>query len=178
MTSIMIDLETLGTGPQSAIISAGLVVFDKSLGEIVDKTEVIFDLDDALYHGAKVNAETVVWWLNQGSSAKALFNKPGLPEEMALTQISNFIHKYTTIKDGRYEFPEIWANGLAFDLPILQSAFLRHNWKDLPWDFRKTVDLRTFRKYVAKGKNIKHYGVKHSALDDAVAQANFVMENL
>ena len=61
--NLMIDLETLGTKPNSAILSIGAVYFDKDgLGE---EFYANVDLQDSIDSGFDIDASTVYWWLSQ-----------------------------------------------------------------------------------------------------------------
>lgn len=164
---IMIDLETLGTGDQAAIVSIGLVAFDLTLGEITETLYLRPDVQAQLDKGASVTSDTISWWLNQNKSAKSVFSETSISPVSALKQIEQFFNQ----KNNAY----VWGNGPTFDVVILGNMFKRFNFK-VPWDFRKVMDFRTFRRFVAKGNHVQNRGVAHNALDDAKAQAEFILK--
>ena len=67
------------------------------------------------------------------------------------------------------------GNGSTFDIFIMEHMFIDYGLIH-PWGYSKIMDLRTFKRFVAKGKYVRKVGVAHNALDDAISQAKFVME--
>ena len=69
MNNIMLDLETMGSGPRAAIVSIGAVFFDLQTGELGAEFEVAVDLRESVKFG-EMNADTVLWWLEQSDEAR------------------------------------------------------------------------------------------------------------
>jgi hypothetical protein len=66
---VMIDLETMGTTPQSAIVSIGAIVFDPRYGKVSKETFYReLDWEDQERH---ICPETTAWWKDQSAEAKA-----------------------------------------------------------------------------------------------------------
>lgn len=66
---VMIDLETMGKTPESAIVSIGAVIFDPRYGKVSDTTfyrELDWEDQDRL-----VCSDTQEWWAKQSPKAKA-----------------------------------------------------------------------------------------------------------
>lgn len=164
----MLDIETLGTASDSVISQVGLVYFDPEAGIIGDSLNLQVDLENAMTSGATVTADALEFWLKQPDAARHSLLRPGSSEAITVYKITQFIHNPQEVN--------VWANGAAFDIPILENLFKRNN-TPIPWSFRNVVDFRTWKKYVAPGKNVRHTGIKHTALGDAKAQAQFVLEN-
>lgn len=131
--SVMIDVETFGTGPNGALIQIGAVVFDMETGMMCpDSFSVDIDLTTSLMFGGKVDEDTIDWWKEQGG--------PNIedPREIheALSMLSDFFD----------DFPEavnrVWAQGPSFDIAILDGFYQRTGIKP-PWRHNAARDTRT-----------------------------------
>ncbi len=163
-TDIMIDLETLATSTDAAILTIGAVKFDPFGKDIeepdMDSFYVKVDLDSCHDLGLAVNDDTVAWWANQSKEAQ---------EEAFSTE--GRIH----IKDAfdqLYKFcwgaKRIWSNGSGFDIVICETVFKRLQ-KACPWSYWQTRDCRTA---FDLGINPNRPPVlQHHALQDAWNQA-------
>ena len=60
---VMVDIETLGTGPTSVVLSIGVFSQQFTFHEYVD-------IDSQLTYGAQVNADTILWWMKQREGAR------------------------------------------------------------------------------------------------------------
>ena len=74
-----------------------------------------------------------------------------------------------------YDGCKPWGNGSNFDLTILESLFDDYR-ISIPWNFRNIRDLRTFKEYVYDGSQTERVGTYHNALDDAIYQAQVVID--
>lgn len=164
---VMIDLETLGNGANAPILSIGAVVFDRErLGE---QFYTRIDLSSSLQGGASPDAATIEWWMGQGDTARkdAFLSGDGCDEREALLNFSSFCNGIHV--EG------MWGNGPSFDNAILGTAY-RRNGMTQPWDFWLDRDLRT-AKAMFPEVNLPHrVGTHHNALDDAIYQAQCLME--
>jgi len=163
-TDIMIDLETLATSTDAAILTIGAVKFDPFGKDIeepdMDSFYVKVDLDSCHDLGLAVSDDTVAWWANQSKEAQ---------EEAFGTD--NRVH----IKDAfdqLYKFcwgaKRVWSNGSGFDIVICETVFKRLQ-KACPWNFWQTRDCRTA---FDLGINPNRPPVlQHHALQDAWNQA-------
>ena len=161
---IMLDLETMGTGPNAAITAIGAVKFDPDKGEIVETFYFKVNLESSVKQGGVIDASTVIWWLGQNEEARAEMQKKG-----------------GHILDGLYEFKgqigadaRIWGNGAAFDNVILRSAYERAQ-IIAPWDFRNDRCYRTVKAMFKQTPTVEKPTVAHHALADAEAQAKHLM---
>ncbi|WP_323116142.1 3'-5' exonuclease, partial [Klebsiella variicola] len=68
---LMIDLETMGNKPDSAIVAIAAVPFDMISGVTDDALfcEVV-DLRSSEKYGGSIDADTVLWWLGQSDNTK------------------------------------------------------------------------------------------------------------
>ena len=154
----MIDLETLGTKPNSAILSIGAVAFDEN--GIHDEFYANVDLSSSIVHGFDIDADTVYWWLKQDSKAGSILEKDKIHIGSALKNLSEFIKSFKP--------SEMWANSPSFDLVMLKNAFHKMG-VDECWGFWIERDFRTFLSLT--GAERAFPSVAHDALEDAKAQA-------
>ena len=68
-THYVLDLETMGKGPTSAIVAIGCVRVENLAitGSLYRRVR----LESALQAGLHVDASTIEWWLQQGEAARA-----------------------------------------------------------------------------------------------------------
>lgn len=168
----MLDLETLGTGTDAAIVSIGACRFDLASGQIQDEFHEKVDFTPSM---GKVDPATVLWWLEQGEEArKSLLEGPRSP----LASVLQHFRRWVT--DGDLKFGRLqglWSNGPTFDEMILRAAYAR---LDLTFavSFRLSRCCRTFF-MLATELQMPRYafeGIKHNALDDARNQARAMCE--
>lgn len=163
----MIDIETLGGPPDGSLISFGACLFTIEDG-VTDKLIVNLKGDKR-----GIDEDTVMWWLQQTKEAQeALFTPPQVPAKEARQIISRWFEA------RQPQF--VWANGAAFDLTIMKDFYKGYP----PWKFKSEMCMRSIRTlgaYVGLSygdwwSNSEWTGTHHSALDDAVRQANYVID--
>lgn len=164
MEDVMLDLETMSTSANAAIVSIGACKFDIDFG-ITDKFEVVIDLQSCIKREFDIDGNTINWWLKQSDEARKNITKKGVDIKDALIQFHTFL--------GR-ENVRIWGNGADFDNAILANAFRKFgNYK--PWNYGLN---RCFRTIKASFHNIEveKVGTHHKALDDAMYQATYLLK--
>jgi len=166
----MIDLETLGTTAACPVISIGAVFFDQT--GIKHKYYEILDVEQQIDQGRQVDGATIKWWMSQANAAKTVFNENARDSKLILEKFVDFINMYSNKKAVKP-----WGNGSNFDITILDDLFSFYG-MDTPWEFWNIRDLRTFKEYVFDGGNVKRLGTHHNALDDAIYQAEIVIEGM
>ncbi|EMW6552618.1 3'-5' exoribonuclease [Citrobacter werkmanii] len=67
----MVDLETMGSGPDAPIVSIGAVYFDPSTGNTGAEFYQVVSLESSMSFGMKPDASTIQWWLKQSSEARS-----------------------------------------------------------------------------------------------------------
>lgn len=167
MTDIMLDLETMSTKPNAAIIAIGAVAFNES--GIVDKFYIQVRLSSCKELGLDIDPNTIIWWMKQGDEARSKFfdNGSALDLISALDSFSEFYLKHGGA---------IWGNGATFDNVILRSAYEAVG-QDAPWPFWVDSCYRTL-KNMNPFIELKRVGTHHNALDDAETQAIHLIEIL
>lgn len=171
MQNIMVDIETLGTNADAVVLSIGAVFFDTTTKELGPKFIMNLKIENQL-STRSINADTLRWWKSQSNAAKKVFSDEALSTVVVLSAFVKWVEANAP-EDGNVK---PWGNGSSFDISILEHLLLEYNLK-APWRYNNVRDLRTFKEYVANDAPIMNAGVKHNALDDAIAQANYVMEN-
>lgn len=174
MNNIMLDLETLGTGPNAAVIAIGACFFDIQTREIGPTFYHTLDLSEVVRGGGEMDSSTVLWWLKQSDEARrAIYESQGESAEhpnIALIAFRSFILDHAT------EAPKVWGNDTNFDNIILSSMYRRHQIPQ-PWDFWNDRGFRT-AKALFPSVEIEFEGIKHHALHDAIYQSRMLIEML
>lgn len=171
MKNIMLDLETMGTGPNAAIVAIGAVWFDAVEG-IKDIFYSVVDLDSSVKTGGIIDASTVMWWMSQDDLArKEISNSDGVHISRAL---DDFYEWATHLVPDPEMGIRMWGNGAGFDNVILSSAYDRLGIRR-PWNYRNDRCYRTAMEWLPI-VNIPFHGIPHCALHDAMYQAECLIE--
>lgn len=174
MNHIMLDLETMGTGPNAAIVAIGAVEFEltKAGGQLGEAFYEIISLDSAQASGGQVDASTVLWWLKQTDAARDMFTQPAKDNNVVLMNFRAWMAKRGDTKNLR-----VWGNGASFDNVILASAYRRAGMQ-LPWNSFNDRCYRTVKSMHPTAPAIQRTGTHHNAKDDAINQANHLIAML
>jgi len=167
MNHLMIDLETLGTKPTSAILSIGACYFEPDTGKIGDTFYQRIDFASAM-KSRDVDAETIKWWFGQKKKARLEITQVADSHEVAMIFLHAFIINYRATDEV-----QVWSNGASFDVVLLEDCYNHQP----PWKYWNIRDVRTIvelSKGLVDKKDIERTGIKHNALDDAIYQARFV----
>lgn len=173
MPHMMVDLETMGTRPGSAIVSIGACVFDPNAGTSRPPAKTYYqnvDLQSCVDAGLRCDAGTIGWWMKQSEEARQALTGQGEPIHVALKGLFAFAAGCK----------HVWGHGAGFDPVLLDSAAyacrLPVPWKF--WDVRDTRTLFHLAQFKKADWQPKRTGTHHNALDDAVWQAACVQEAL
>lgn len=159
----MVDLETMSLAKDAAIVSIGAVRFDLATGFMADRFYRVVNLKSSQRAGGKIDAETVMWWLEQSTEArKALTGDDGVLIETALIEFSAWCRQAS--------FDGLWGNGAAFDNVVLDGAYKRLS-KTSPWTHKQDRCYRTIKALFKHVPEEQMKGTAHNALDDARHQA-------
>jgi hypothetical protein len=168
---VTIDLETLGSHPNSVVNQIAAVAWNPDVGKITAEFQLNVDIDDELRLGFKPTGSTVCWWLNQSEEARKSITNGQLkakPTKEALQSLSLWF-KQNNLQDAL-----VWSNGPSFDSAILQTHYSRFG-ASVPWKFffdrcfRTLMMLKEFNP-----KKVPREGVHHNALDDCLHQAKCI----
>ena len=161
---IMLDLETMGNGPDAAIVAIGAVAFNPDSGQLGPEFLALVDLESSVASGGVMDPSTVLWWLRQSAPAREAFTAPAQPIQEALVSFTAWVESIAPSDKIK-----VWGNGSEFDNVILAGAYRRAR-LPLPWQFWNNRCYRTV-KGMFPGPKIARTGTHHNALDDARSQA-------
>lgn len=137
MRDIMIDVETMGTGPNAALVQIGAVHFDAATGKTGDVFLCDVSLADSVHnYGGKITAATVQWWAEQGG-----FTPVHTPVTVAVA-LSALTEFFDRCHDKDTDSLNVWAKGPHFDIAILEHHYLVDN-VSTPWKYSRVRDTRT-----------------------------------
>jgi len=160
LSDIMIDLETLATSPNAAVLTIGAVKFDPFNNDMdnpnCQKLYLRVDLDSCDEFGLEVNEDTIAWWANQSKEAQEeAFTPDG---RIHVRDAFNQLYKFC------WGAKRVWSHGASFDTVICENIFKKLN-KACPWKF---WEVRCTRTLFDIGINPERPPVlKHHALEDA-----------
>ena len=165
MNNVMVDLETMGTGPDAAIVAIGAVAFDPSTNTLGQEFYMVVDLESSVKAGLVMTAGTVMWWLKQADAARAALGRDTTPLDVALSAFQTWYPQGANL----------WGNGSDFDNVILASAYRAVGLRQ-PWPYHGNRCYRTLKNLTPV--DMVRVGVHHNALDDAKTQAQHAMDIL
>ena len=160
MKHVMLDLETLGHGPDAVIVAIGAVLFDFENDSVNDSWYTIIDPVSCVGYKLTMTPETVCWWLQQSDEARKIFSSTSkLDLRMALRLFSAWIKEHDPVG--------VWGNGADFDNVIINSSYMAIK-EPLPWKFYQNRCFRTMKSLFKV--QLERFGVHHNAVDDAAYQ--------
>lgn len=166
---VMSDIETLGLANDCIILSIGGVKFDQD--KIVDKFHVGIDPVDAERYGLKIDAKTVMYWLDpkRDEARKRLVELPKVDLFAALDCFAMWC-----LGTPAYDRGSLWGKGATFDNVRIKSAYDAVG-IEYPFTYRQDECYRTLANR-CPDIEYKQLGVAHDALDDAESQAVHLQE--
>ena len=196
---VMVDIETLSSASNAAIVSIGACMFDMTKGVDYADPEDSFlvGIDPEYYvstagccNDFDISAKTVKWWSQQSDAAKASLMINQMPNiKEALEVFGKWLMAKGFAKDNTpYEkgAARVWAMPSQFDLVILRNA-AKHVYgstNDVPWHYRQETDARTYMWTFGDLEALAQQGrktngmlsglIKHRADHDAVRQARVI----
>lgn len=167
---IMIDIESLDTGPDCVILTIGAVLFDPKGQGIIDKIELRPTIEEQTdIFNRTINPDTLRWWGEQSEAAQE--EALGDRDRVSFKECMETLYKWC----WRYNNGKVWSNGASFDVVVMESAWRNHGMMP-PWNFWNIRDTRTI--YDICGVSLKDGGhsTSHKAVEDAERQAIVVQK--
>jgi hypothetical protein len=162
---LMIDLEGLGTGPDTTILTIAAQAFDPVGRGFYDqhyyaRVSLESQPDRSIQQG------TIDWWATQPAAAKEeAFGEEGrIPLDQALDELGRLIWKAK----------RVWAQGPTYDMNILEHAYKSYG-KPIPWQFYVVRDSRTV---FSLWKDLPKPPTSHHALEDCRRQIELLQNTL
>ena len=180
--NVMIDLETLSTNKNAAIMEIGAVEFNKFTGKTGETFNIIIEPYDWCRNDRHVDGETIQWWFKQSQEARKRFIKP--PDDIYVTDLNEALWKLRywiqdcdTVDDDKNVV--VWGNGASFDIAILENAYDYFH-IEIPWKFWSVNDVRTI---VDLNPSVKENckfdkGIRHSAVSDCMYEIKYLTETI
>lgn len=167
MNNIMLDLETLGTRPGSAIRSVGAAAFELDGGEPAPTFYKKVRSMSCWVAGLTVDQGTLDWWARQPQEVQDEL-KVGTED---LRDVVTAFHNWFRQTGAQF----VWCQGGNFDEQMWCAAARAVGVTTVPWKFWNARCTRTI--YHAAGldpRSVPREGAHHNALDDAVHQVRCV----
>lgn len=153
---IMLDIETLGVGPNACIIAIGACTFTKD--RLLDNHIYLLPIWEG-----EMDYSTIEWWFKQTDEARLEVTlKAKVPLYKALVDLVDYIGD-----------KPVWGNGVDFDNLIVTNACKRLGVKN--WSYKQNRCFRTIKNVFAPMTYNKPV-IPHHAAYDAVAQAETLIK--
>lgn len=165
MADLMIDIEGLGTGPDTTILTIAAQSFDP-LGSGYHERHYYARITLESQETRSIQQDTINWWATQPTAAREeAFNEQGrIPLDRALDELAIFI----------WQSKLIWANGPTYDMNIIEHAYKSYC-KPLPWQYYVVRDARTIYSLYP---NLPKPPTSHHALEDCRRQIDMLQATL
>lgn len=187
---IIVDTETLGTKPNSVVLSIGATAFSLVPGNSNDFQTYIKHgfyaklsiKDQVVNFGRKIDENTVNWWKNQSVEAQEVVRPSS--DDMTMIDALNSLNAWIkTVQGYKWKDSYVWCRGNYFDFPMLESMYDQadikcgyNTWKIR--DVRTYVDILTgdtWGKYEPQNGTPREF-IAHNALHDAAMDAYRMVE--
>lgn len=165
---VMLDIETLGTGPHAVILSIAAVWFypDGSNEESLYFYRKLH-IDAQLGAGRYVTDSTFRWWMRQADEVRVEF----FNADAALAP-KQVLGDFKRALDSQ-EFEGIWGNGADFDNANILSLAEDFGFEPL-WPYWKNRCFRTFTSLHDPGRKLRPQSNDHNALNDCRNQIRWM----
>jgi hypothetical protein len=162
---LMIDIETVGTGPEACILTIAAQAFDPFIRGYYSQ-QYYARIDIESQQGRNIEQGTIDWWATQPTAAREeAFAEDGrIPLKQSLEELGKLI----------WRSKRIWANGPTFDMNILEHAYKSYS-IPLPWKFYVVRDARTV---YGLCPGLDKYPASHHALEDCRRQIDLLHDSL
>ena len=174
LINIALDLETLSTQEDAAIIQIGCCIplFDRiHLPEgISPEFEVTIKYEEAIRSEFHKSNSTMEWWDKQAASTRMIVFSG---QDTYVDAFDQFKFWIDSVKSGGADVA-IWGNGSDFDNRLLSYSLDSFGYHDV-WNFRNNRDLRTLKAlFPMTIPEDPIEEVKHTALGDARYEARLM----
>jgi hypothetical protein len=162
---LMIDLEGLGTGPDTTILTIAAQAFDP-IGSGYYDQQYYARVTLESQENRSIQQGTIDWWATQPAAARdEAFNEQGrIPLDQALDELGKLI----------WHAKRIWAQGPTYDMNILEHAYKSYG-KPIPWQFYAVRDSRTV---FGLWPDLPKPPTSHHALEDCRRQIDLLQNTL
>lgn len=169
MNNVMLDLETMGNGPDGAMVALGAVFFDEAAGQMGDEFYRVINLATAVDNGGVIDASTVMWWLKQDDAARQAISWNNVHIREALQDFIDWCGR----RAGEADLV-VWGCSPTFDCLKVEHAIKRLGLV-MPWRYYNERCYRTVRERAPSVEEAVREG-HHNALADAKHQAQHLLK--
>ena len=140
---VMINIETLSTKPNAAIMQVAAVLFDLQGTMRVPMFNEYVTLESQQDY-CRVDTDTIRFWFGVEPNARAHIIE-GFDRAMPIKTVLNRLILWPLQNfDIKWEnIDTVWAKPSTFDIPILETAFANLN-ISAPWQYSQVKDVRSF----------------------------------
>ena len=164
MSSLMIDLEGLATGPETTILTIAAQAFDP-FGTGYYNQQYYARITLESQPNRSIEQGTIDWWATQPEAQAEAFMEEGrIDLDQALDSLGKLI----------WHSNFIWMNGPTYDATILEHAYKSYG-KSLPWQYYKVRDARTV---YSLWPDCPRPPTSHHALEDCRRQIDMLQATL
>ena len=165
MADCMIDIETVGTGPEACILTIAAQSFDP-MGRGYYPQHFYARIDPDSQPGRNIEQGTIDWWATQPAPARdeAFAEEGRISLDQALDGLGKLI----------WHSKRIWAQGPTYDMNILEYAYKSYN-KPIPWQYYSVRDSRTV---FGLWPELPKPPTSHHALEDCRRQIGLLQDTL
>lgn len=169
---VMVDLETMSSKSNAAILAIGAVFLERTdIGSYLIKEEFykMVNLESSAKYG-DISPSTIKWWLLQTKEAQSVIILPARHHTLE-NGLADFARWYYSMRQKlASQVLPLWGNGAAFDNVVLHNAYQSLDIKE-PWSYREDYCYRTLKELYPNIKATEHNNIiKHNALQDAIYQ--------
>ena len=172
----MLDLETLGTDRDAAILTIGAVQFDLATGKTGEEFLFKVDPQSCFDVGGSITWSTLEFWMNQDEDAVKSLSGLRISIKEMLERLNDWVQDIIS-EEGKNV--KIWTKGTDFDIGILYFYYSKFKGIDPVWKYWNPRDARTAVEMYSEGKEIENgmkkdiNGVLHNAIDDCKQQIKY-----
>lgn len=165
MSSLMIDIETIGVAPAATILTIAAQSFDP-FGTGYYPRHYYARISLESQENRTVDNSTLEWWATQPEEVQkeAFSDNDRIALDQALDELGKLIWKSNFL----------WCQGPTFDCTILEHAYKSFG-KSIPWQYFKVRDSRTL---CSVWPNRPKPPTTHHALEDCRRQIDLVQATL
>lgn len=162
---LMIDIEGLGTGPDTTILTIAAQAFDP-VGTGYYDQYYYCRVDLESQENRSIQQSTIDWWATQPAAAReeAFGETDRIPLDQALINLGRLA----------WHAKRIWANGPTYDMNILEHAYKSYG-QNIPWQFYNVRDARTVYSLYP---DLPKPPTSHHALEDCKRQIDLLQLTL
>ncbi len=175
---VMVDIETFSTNPKAVVTQIAMVPFTKDEVFHTKALNVYVEIQPQLDVGREVNANTLLFWLEQSEHARTELadglKRYSVSPRDAMTKV--FTWPSLMLETNWKSIAGVWSKSPQFDITILESLF-RDFGREAPWTkkFRTVRDVRAYADFLpADHKSADLTGFEHEAVYDCLKQIETV----